>query len=53
LKASGFHFVGIEMLHHEGGIAIAEAPATSAALGARDLHAVSRDDRPERRSLSA
>jgi hypothetical protein len=53
LKASGFRFVGIETLPHEGGIAIAEAPATSAAAGARELRSVALDDAPDRRSLSA
>jgi len=53
LKLSGFHFVAIEMLPHEGGIAVAETPATSAAASGRELRPVVLDDAPDRRSLSA
>jgi ubiquinone/menaquinone biosynthesis C-methylase UbiE len=36
LEGSGFHHIEIEMLAHEGGIAIAETPAASETTGACD-----------------
>ena len=39
LKQSGFDHVGVEMLAHEGGIAIAQAPS----IGCRELRAVALD----------
>jgi SAM-dependent methyltransferase len=53
LKRSGFHFVGIEMLAHEGGIAIAEAPAMSGGVGTPELRPVVLDSATDGRSLSA
>jgi ubiquinone/menaquinone biosynthesis C-methylase UbiE len=48
LEQSGFHNVRIEMLHHEGGIAVAEAPAAHARISRSNLRPVL----PHRASIS-
>jgi ubiquinone/menaquinone biosynthesis C-methylase UbiE len=53
LDRSGFHKVRIAMLAHEGGIAIAEAPATRTSISRSNLRPVVLDGTPISRAFSA
>jgi ubiquinone/menaquinone biosynthesis C-methylase UbiE len=53
LERSGFERVKIEMLPHEGGIAIAEAPSTATTISRSGLRPVVLDSAPAGRASSA
>jgi len=53
LQRSGFDHVRVEMLAHEGGIAIAEVPAANASIGHLNLQAVTPAGAPRSGAFSA